>query len=59
MLPEQVGIIREILGHATLAMAELHYIRVSNVRACQSYQELVTNIRKGRATKKPTKGCKR
>lgn len=59
MLPEQVGIIREILGHATLEMAERHYIRVSNVRACRSYQEVVTGIRKGGASKRSGKVSKK
>ena len=52
MLPEQVRIIREILGHATLEVAERHYIRVTNVRACRSLQEVVSGLRKGQASKK-------
>lgn len=36
-------------------MAERHYIRVSNVRACRSYQEVVTGIRKCGVSKKPAK----
>lgn len=51
MLPEQVGIVREILEHATLAMAELHYMRVSNVRACRGYQSVAAGVRKGGATR--------
>jgi len=52
LLPEQVRIIREILGHATLEVAERHYIRVTNVRACRSLQEVVSGLRKGQASKK-------
>lgn len=59
MLPEQVGIIREILGHATLEIAERHYIRVSNVRSCRSYQAVVADLRKGVSSRKRPKRRKR
>ena len=47
--PQHVGIIRDILGHATLEMAEEHYNRAAGVSACNSLQRMVTRLRK-RAT---------
>ncbi|MGM0743565.1 MAG: tyrosine-type recombinase/integrase [Pseudomonadota bacterium] len=38
--PAHVGIIRDILGHATLDMAEKHYNRASQVSACNALQAL-------------------
>ncbi len=45
--PEHVGIIRDILGHATLAMAEKHYNRATGVSSCNTLQDLVADIRRG------------
>jgi integrase len=39
--PAHVGIIRDILGHATLNMAERHYNRASSITASNQYQTLV------------------
>lgn len=38
--PAHVGIIRDILGHATLDMAERHYNRASQVSSCNALQSL-------------------
>ncbi|WP_366937889.1 tyrosine-type recombinase/integrase [Sediminimonas sp.] len=38
--PAHVGIIRDILGHATLDMAEKHYNRASQVSSCNALQTL-------------------
>lgn len=39
-LPEHVGIIKDILGHATLRMAEQHYNRATAVEASVKLQEV-------------------
>ena len=44
VVPEHVGIIRDLLGHATLDMAERHYNRASGVSACNMLQNLITKI---------------
>ncbi|MBO9448556.1 site-specific integrase [Ruegeria sp. R14_0] len=46
--PEHVGIIRDILGHATLDMAEKHYNRASGLSACDAYQSVVNQLKKSR-----------
>ncbi|WP_217359185.1 tyrosine-type recombinase/integrase [Ruegeria arenilitoris] len=46
--PEHVGIIRDILGHATLDMAEKHYNRASGLSACDAYQSVVIQLQKSR-----------
>ncbi len=46
--PEHVGIIRDILGHATMNMAEKHYNRASGLSACDAYQSVVTLLKKSR-----------
>ncbi|GAW36758.1 phage integrase family protein [Roseovarius sp. A-2] len=38
--PVHVGVIRDILGHATLDMAEKHYNRASQVSSCNALQSL-------------------
>lgn len=43
--PEHVGLIREILGHATLRMAEKHYNRASAVEASRKFQEVLRDLR--------------
>jgi len=43
--PEHVGIIRDILGHATLRMAEKHYNRATAVEASRKFQEVLRNLR--------------
>ena len=37
--PEHVGIIRDILGHSTLAMAEKHYNRATTKSAAVKYRK--------------------
>lgn len=44
--PQHVGIIRDILGHATLRMAEKHYNRAVSVSACNALQEVLRNWRR-------------
>ncbi|MDD9718627.1 tyrosine-type recombinase/integrase [Dinoroseobacter sp. PD6] len=51
--PEHVNIIRDILGHATLDMAEKHYNRATGLSACSEYQDLVQAILKRRSEKRP------
>jgi len=43
--PQHVGIIRDILGHATLRMAEKHYNRATAVEASRKFQEVLRNLR--------------
>ncbi|WP_300516150.1 tyrosine-type recombinase/integrase [Aliiroseovarius sp.] len=50
--PVHVNIIRDVLGHATLDMAEKHYNRASSLSACNDLQSLVQNIRKSRRKKR-------
>lgn len=42
--PEHVGIIRDILGHATLDMAYKHYNRASGISSCNKLQSIVEDI---------------
>ena len=44
--PVHVNIIRDILGHATLEMAEKHYNRASGISAFSAYQDVIDNMRK-------------
>jgi integrase/recombinase XerD len=44
--PEHVGIIRDVLGHASLDMAERHYNRASGVHAGTRLQALMDDIRR-------------
>lgn len=44
--PERVGIIRDILGHATMDMAEKHYNRASGLSACDAYQSFINQLKK-------------
>lgn len=46
--PVHVNIIRDILGHATLDMAQKHYNRATGISACNTMQSIVDNIRKAR-----------
>ena len=42
--PEHVNIIRDILGHATLNMAEKHYNRAKGISSCNALQSVMKNI---------------
>ena len=44
--PEHVNIIKDLLGHATLAMAEKHYNRATGISCCNGLQSIVEDIRK-------------
>ncbi len=44
--PEHVGIIADVLGHASSQMAEKHYNRARGVEALASYQSLMEDLRK-------------
>lgn len=44
--PEHMNIIKDILGHATLAMAEKHYNRATGISCCNALQSIVEDIRK-------------
>ena len=39
--PEHVGIIKDILGHKTLAMSEKHYNRATGISGCNALQSIV------------------
>lgn len=43
--PEHVGIIREILGHATLRTAEKHYNRAQQVDSCNRFQSAIAELK--------------
>lgn len=42
--PEHVGIIRDILGHATLEMANRHYNRASTISSCNRLQDVIVSF---------------
>ena len=42
--PEHVGIIKDILGHATLAMSEKHYNRATGISSCNALQSILEDI---------------
>lgn len=42
--PEHVNIIRDILGHATLDMAQKHYNRATGLSSCNGLQSIVEDI---------------
>lgn len=44
--PEQANIIRDVLGHSTLDMAQKHYNRATGKSACDDYQNLIARLRK-------------
>lgn len=44
--PEEYLIIRMILGHATIAMAEKHYIQASGIEAAHRFQATMLDVRK-------------
>ncbi|OAN77936.1 hypothetical protein A8B81_14995 [Sulfitobacter pontiacus] len=44
--PKHAGIIRDILGHATLAMSQKHYNRATGISSCNGLQSIVEDIRK-------------
>ena len=48
--PGHVNIIRDVLGHSTLEMAEKHYNRATGMSACKDYASVIGGIRKS-ATK--------
>lgn len=43
--PERANIIRDILGHATLATSERHYNRATGISSCNALQSIVEDIR--------------
>ncbi len=53
--PAHAGIIREILGHSTMTMADYHYNQAGSLKAIKRYQEVVAGIRKGAADRRGTK----
>lgn len=55
--PDHVGIIRDILGHATLRMAEQHYNRATGVEASRKFQQVLRNLR--RASRQPSQAERR
>ncbi|WP_140984701.1 tyrosine-type recombinase/integrase [Asticcacaulis tiandongensis] len=58
--PEHVGIIRDILGHATLRMAERHYNRATSVGVSRKFQNVLRDLRCEGHKKKPTRRrCRR
>lgn len=46
--PVHVNIIRDLLGHATLDMAEKHYNRATGISACNELQAIVDEVRRSR-----------
>ena len=42
--PERAGIIRDVLGHSTMDMADKHYIRSRGLEAMNSHQEVVESV---------------
>lgn len=44
--PEHANIIRDLLGHATLDMAEQHYNRATGISASNAYQDVIEGFRK-------------
>lgn len=42
--PEHVNIIRDILGHATLNMAEKHYNRAKGLSSCNALQSMISRL---------------
>ncbi|MCH6205901.1 site-specific integrase [Brucella ciceri] len=44
--PEHVGIIRDILGHASMRMAEQHYNRATAVEASRRQQDVLRGLRR-------------
>jgi hypothetical protein len=48
--PKHVGIIRDVLGHATLEMAQKHYNRATANSSCNMLQSIVADIRRKAAT---------
>lgn len=43
--PEHVNVIRDVLGHSTLAMSEKHYNRATGISSCNALQSIVEDIR--------------
>lgn len=50
--PEHVGIIRDILGHASLRMAEQHYNRATAISSSRRMQVILRHLRKRSALSK-------
>ncbi|WP_425045257.1 tyrosine-type recombinase/integrase [Primorskyibacter sp. S87] len=44
--PEHVGIIRDLLGHATMKTAEKYYNRAGSISSCNALQKVVAGYRK-------------
>jgi len=43
--PEHVNIIKDLLGHATLDMAQKHYNRATGISSCNALQSIMEDIR--------------
>lgn len=56
--PEHAGIIRDILGHATLRMAERHYNRATGIETSRRFQEVLRNLRSDGRRKAKVERCK-
>ncbi|NDR55683.1 tyrosine-type recombinase/integrase [Aliiruegeria sabulilitoris] len=46
--PENVTIIRDLLGHSTMAMADKHYNRATGIKSCDELQGIVDSILAGK-----------
>lgn len=44
--PAHVGIIKSVLGHSTLAMAEKHYNQATSLEAARKHQAMISEFRK-------------
>lgn len=44
--PDHVGIIRDLLGHATMKTAERYYNRAGSISSCNGLQSIIEDIRK-------------
>ncbi|SDL40336.1 tyrosine-type recombinase/integrase, partial [Aliiruegeria lutimaris] len=52
--PENVGIIRDLLGHSTMAMADKHYNRATGIKSCDELQSVVDSILAGSSKGRPS-----
>lgn len=53
--PEEAGVIRDVLGHATIRTSEMYYNRAEARAACGRLQALVDKVRKSGTMKKAPK----
>ena len=53
--PAEAGIIRDVLGHATIRMSEMHYNRAEMIAVGRQWQEQVHKVRKSGTMKKAPK----